>query len=187
MQCKLPRADLDPGAEMSPSAGGLEQSLLGLFWLKLCSNDFRKGHLVPVLQTGTKVDTGSLCANRFCSGVIHCVLVVGERENGRARGRRARGEGSLPLPSRVFFSRARFFLCPLLPSACYAGYVLAAKLMFQTYISLGLVQFRTGVLGTYRRIRALLQKKVRLTTGGPVLRFHRTLHYTVCHPAASKY
>ena len=24
--------------------------------------------------------------------------------------------------ARVFFSRARFFLCPLLPSACYAGY-----------------------------------------------------------------
>ena len=29
----------------------------------------------------------------------------------------------LPLPSRVSFSRARFFLCPLLASACYAGYV----------------------------------------------------------------
>ena len=40
--------------------------------------------------------------------------VVGERENGRARGRHARGEG-------VSFSRARFFLCPLLSSACYAG------------------------------------------------------------------
>ena len=26
------------------------------------------------------------------------------------------------LPSRVSFSRARFFLCSLLPSACYAGY-----------------------------------------------------------------
>ena len=41
--------------------------------------------------------------------------VVGERENGRVQGRHA-------LPSRVFFSRARFFLCPLLPSACYASY-----------------------------------------------------------------
>ena len=30
--------------------------------------------------------------------------------------------GIFPLPSRVSFSRARFFLCPLLPSACYAGY-----------------------------------------------------------------
>ena len=39
--------------------------------------------------------------------------VVGERESGRSRGRHARG---------VSFSRARFFLCPLLPSACYAGY-----------------------------------------------------------------
>ena len=44
--------------------------------------------------------------------------VVGERANGRVRGWRARGE---PLPSRVSFSRARFFFCPLLPSACYAG------------------------------------------------------------------
>ena len=30
---------------------------------------------------------------------------------------------ALPLPSRVSFSRARFFLCPLLPSACYTGYI----------------------------------------------------------------
>ena len=37
--------------------------------------------------------------------------VAGERENGRARGRHARGS----------FSRARFLLCPLLPSACYPG------------------------------------------------------------------
>ena len=37
--------------------------------------------------------------------------VVGERENGRAEGD-TRG---------VSFSRARFLLCPLLPSACYAG------------------------------------------------------------------
>ena len=29
---------------------------------------------------------------------------------------------ALPHPSRVSFSRARFLLCPLLPSACYAGY-----------------------------------------------------------------
>ena len=29
---------------------------------------------------------------------------------------------ALPLPWRVSFSRARFFLCSLLPSACYAGY-----------------------------------------------------------------
>ena len=36
--------------------------------------------------------------------------VVGERENGRAWGRHAKG-----------FSCARFFLCPLLPSACYVG------------------------------------------------------------------
>ena len=29
---------------------------------------------------------------------------------------------ALPLPLRVSFLRARFFLCPLLPSACYAGH-----------------------------------------------------------------
>ena len=34
---------------------------------------------------------------------------------------------ALPLPSRVSFSRARFFLCPLLASACYAGYSEAGK------------------------------------------------------------
>ena len=32
-----------------------------------------------------------------------------------------RGVRELPLLSRVSFSRARFFLCPLLPSACYAA------------------------------------------------------------------
>ena len=37
---------------------------------------------------------------------------------------------ALPLPSRVSFSRARFFLCPLLPSACYAGYTLAGSVIF---------------------------------------------------------
>ena len=29
---------------------------------------------------------------------------------------------AFPLPSRVSFSRARSFFCPLLPSACYAEY-----------------------------------------------------------------
>ena len=38
--------------------------------------------------------------------------VVGEREGGRARGKHARGDS---------FSRARFFLSPLLPSARYTG------------------------------------------------------------------
>ena len=36
--------------------------------------------------------------------------VVGKRENGRARGRHARVR-RLSLPSRVSFSRGRFFLC----------------------------------------------------------------------------
>ena len=35
--------------------------------------------------------------------------MVGERENGRVRGRHARGEGA-PSPLRVSFSRARVFL-----------------------------------------------------------------------------
>ena len=42
---------------------------------------------------------------------------MGERKNGRARGRHARD-----VSSRVSFSRAHFFLCPLLSNACYAGY-----------------------------------------------------------------
>ena len=37
---------------------------------------------------------------------------------------------ALPLPSRVSFSRARFFLCPLLPSACYAGYQFPSFFLF---------------------------------------------------------
>ena len=53
---------------------------------------------------------------RICSLRSRRLEVVGERENGRARGRHARGEGApLPLPSRVSFSRTRFFLGPLLP------------------------------------------------------------------------
>ena len=47
--------------------------------------------------------------------------VVGERENGRARGRHERGVVSCRVV-RVCFSRVRVFVCPLLPSACYAGY-----------------------------------------------------------------
>ena len=51
----------------------------------------------------------SLCSRRL--------EVVCERENRRARGRHARVS-----PRRVSRSRAPvFFLCPLLPSACYAG------------------------------------------------------------------
>ena len=49
-----------------------------------------------------------------CSLRSRRLEVVGERENGRARGRHARG---------VSFSRASFSLSPLLPSACYAGYI----------------------------------------------------------------
>ena len=45
--------------------------------------------------------------------------VIGEGAGNDFRGPSVQ---ALPLPSRVSFSRARFFLCPLLPSACYAGY-----------------------------------------------------------------
>ena len=44
--------------------------------------------------------------------------VIGERQNGRTRGRHAGG---------VSFSHARLFLCSLLPSACYVGYKNAEK------------------------------------------------------------
>ena len=45
--------------------------------------------------------------------------VIGEGAGNDFRGPSVQ---ALPLPSRVSFSRARFFLCPQLPSACYAGY-----------------------------------------------------------------
>ena len=40
---------------------------------------------------------------------------------------------ALPLPSRVSFSRARFSLCPLLPSACYVGYFVCIC-FYKTYL-----------------------------------------------------
>ena len=40
---------------------------------------------------------------------------------------------ALPLPSRVSFSRARFSLCPLLASACYAGYLSPIPLPFSCH------------------------------------------------------
>ena len=46
-----------------------------------------------------------------------CLEVAGERENGHARGSHASGVACLLLARP-----ARFFLRPLLPSACYAGY-----------------------------------------------------------------
>ena len=39
---RLPRADLDPRAEMNPSLGW-NRLLMGLFWLKLCSNGSKRG------------------------------------------------------------------------------------------------------------------------------------------------
>ena len=39
---QLTRADLDPGAEMDPSVGW-NSLFMGLFWIKLCSNDSRRG------------------------------------------------------------------------------------------------------------------------------------------------
>ena len=46
--------------------------------------------------------------------------VIGEGAGNDFRGPSVQ---ALPLPSRVSFSCARFFLCPLLSSACYAGYI----------------------------------------------------------------
>ena len=40
----------------------------------------------------------------------------------QALGINGRGERELPLPSRVSLARARSFLHPFIPSACYAGY-----------------------------------------------------------------
>ena len=45
--------------------------------------------------------------------------VIGEGAENDFRGPSVQ---ALPLPSRASFSHARFFLCPLLPRACYAGY-----------------------------------------------------------------
>ena len=57
------------------------------------------------------------CQNfdRSCSGCQTIRLGVGDDFRGPS------GQ-ALPLPSRVSLSRTRSFLCPLLPSACYAGY-----------------------------------------------------------------
>ena len=60
------------------------------------------------------IETYPLDSLRMCTVRSRSLEVVGERENRRARGRHARGVSS----------RARFFLCPLVPSACYAGFPL---------------------------------------------------------------
>ena len=74
------------------------------------------------MQTDTTCNIQQCCVRLHGASLRSRRLeVVGERENGCARGRHARGEGAPALPSRVSFSRARFFLCPLLPSARYAG------------------------------------------------------------------
>ena len=73
---------------------------------------------------------GNLC---FVRGQLFSVKTF---DRSRRNGCQVIGEGAgndfrgpsvqaLPLPSRVSFSRARFFLCLLLPSACYAGYLLS--------------------------------------------------------------
>ena len=49
----------------------------------------------------------------------NCCQVIGEGAGNDFRGPSVQ---ALPLPPRFSFSSARFFLCLLLPSACYAGY-----------------------------------------------------------------
>ena len=65
--------------------------------------------LIPVLDL-TGHCFGTLHVNSLRSRRLE---VVGTRKNGRARRRH---------PSRVSLAHARSPFCPLLPSACYAGY-----------------------------------------------------------------
>ena len=66
--------------------------------------------IFPVISDNSVV-ISFFCFSLFTSLRSRRLEVVGERENGRVRGRHA----------RVSFSRAVFFSCPLLPS--YAGYL----------------------------------------------------------------
>ena len=83
--------------------------------------------IIDILRPKIKCTTlfgGTLClceVSRFLSKLLTrkgCqVIRLGAGNDFRGPS----GQG-LPLPSGVSFSRARFFLCQLLPSACYAGY-----------------------------------------------------------------
>ena len=69
---------------------------------------------------------------------------------------------ALPLPSRVSFSRTRFFLCPLLPKACYAGYLRPGTRIIHRY-PLSIISIITKLLlGMRRNSHQTLQ--------GPVVR-----------------
>ena len=72
------------------------------------TNGHKSGHRVPVwkpfLFWGNPLRTRSLRSRRL--------EVVGERENGRAQGRRARGEGTFPLASPFLLLARPFFLVP---------------------------------------------------------------------------
>ena len=71
---------------------------------------------------------GTLCLCEVMRSDVFCqnFWQITQRLPGNWRGGGKRFSGpsgqALPLPLRVSFSRARFFLCPPLPSACYAGY-----------------------------------------------------------------
>ena len=58
---------------------------------------------------------------------------MGKRENRRAQGRHARGEGASS-PLACLLLAHPFFSCPLLLSACYAGYTLLAKIKLKEII-----------------------------------------------------
>ena len=57
----------------------------------------------------------------ICSLPSRHLEVVGARKSGRRKRRHGRGEGVFPHPSCVSLACAHSVLCPLLPSACYAG------------------------------------------------------------------
>ena len=69
---------------------------------------------------------GTLCARSvvFCQNFWQITARNGCQVIRLGAGNDFRGPSgqALPLPSRVSFSRARFFSCPLLPGACYGGY-----------------------------------------------------------------
>ena len=82
------------------------------FWQNICWHDWKE-HL-EISKIARFESCTSYESDRYSCPKLR-LEVMGAREGD------TRGVRELPLPSRVFFSRARFFLCPLLPSACYAS------------------------------------------------------------------
>ena len=65
----------------------------------------------------------SLFCNLACFVLVYTRSYPKSSKEGKTRAKKERrARDTLLLPSRVSLSRARSFLRPLLPSACYAGY-----------------------------------------------------------------